>query len=278
MTSKCLQCNKPNPPSKSNRPRKYCSKKCANDYLHNLKKMEHPRYNDPTWKKAKLKRDIEIKKRLELYRWHEENSHTLSSIAKMAGISPSAVHVRKKRLGIKGFLISLPGGGQALFFNDEDANIIAHRYFEFDLKPLKKRFLTEKQKNKKRTRDRHRLRKLRKDPVFRLRNNVGGAVYNALKKQGRTKTGSTFAALPYTPKQLAEHIEKQFDENMSWENMGSYWHLDHIIPQAALPYDSFEHPNFAKCWALSNLRPLNRIENISKGSLYKGKRHKYKKK
>lgn len=102
------------------------------------------------------------------------------------------------------------------------------------------------------------------DPSFRLKENIGRAVYTTLKHNKDNKP--TFSFLPYTKEQLKEHIQNQFDQNMSWDNYGSYWHLDHIIPQDALPYDSFEHPNFLKCWSLDNLRPLEAKENIRKGN------------
>ena len=44
------------------------------------------------------------------------------------------------------------------------------------------------------------------------------------------------------------------------------WNLDHIIPQSDLPYDSMEHPNFKKCWALDNLRPYSAKQNIFDGA------------
>ncbi len=62
---------------------------------------------------------------------------------------------------------------------------------------------------------------------------------------------------------------------MTWENYGTYWSLDHIIPQSATPWDSVEHPNFKKSWALDNLQPLPRRENAVKGNIYEGKRHLY---
>ena len=121
-------------------------------------------------------------------------------------------------------------------------------------------------------------RKKNNTPERKLRNTVSNSVYSALKIGGHTKGGSTFARLPYTPAELKEHIENQFDKNMSWDNYGSYWNVDHIIPQAALIYDSLEHPNFQKCWALSNLRPLECGANASKGALYKDRRYTYNKK
>jgi hypothetical protein len=102
------------------------------------------------------------------------------------------------------------------------------------------------------------------DPLFRLKENMGRAVYTTLKHNKDNKP--TFSLLPYTKEQLKEHIQNQFDNNMTWDNYGSYWHLDHIIPQDALPYDSFEHPNFFKCWALDNLQPLEAKANIRKSN------------
>ena len=52
---------------------------------------------------------------------------------------------------------------------------------------------------------------------------------------------------------------------MNWENYGE-WHIDHIYPQSKLPYDSMEHPNFLKCWALDNLQPLWAEENRKKSN------------
>jgi len=70
----------------------------------------------------------------------------------------------------------------------------------------------------------------------------------------------------YDVDQLLDHIESQFDENMTWDNWGRgtdqyYWQIDHIIPRSDLIYDSLQHPNFIKCWSLENLRPLEATEN-----------------
>jgi len=107
------------------------------------------------------------------------------------------------------------------------------------------------------------------DPTFRLRSLVSGAVHEGLKKSSARKDNSTWKALPYTPQQLREHIENQFEEWMSWDNYGTgegKWNIDHIIPQSKLRYDSLDHPNFQKCWALENLRPMCSIENIRKSN------------
>lgn len=109
--------------------------------------------------------------------------------------------------------------------------------------------------------------KRQNDPCFRLRCNISRNISFAFRASNSSKRGeSVLKHLPYTKEQLKEHIQNQFDSNMSWDNYGSYWHLDHIVPQDALPYDSFDHPNFLKCWSLDNLRPLEAKENIRKGN------------
>jgi len=116
----------------------------------------------------------------------------------------------------------------------------------------------------RRSAKRHKER-INTDPAYKLRHNVSRMVSLALHRGGHTKGGSTFAHLPYTPQQLKEHIENQFEPWMTWDNWGE-WHIDHIIPQSALLYDSLEHPNFQKCWDLKNLRPLCAKENIYKSN------------
>jgi hypothetical protein len=102
---------------------------------------------------------------------------------------------------------------------------------------------------------------------IKLKKNTGRAVRAAIHRSEGSKEGErTFDYLPYTVEELREHLEAQFDGKMSWENYGSYWHIDHIFPQSRLPFDSLDHPNFQKCWALSNLQPLEAKANQSKGA------------
>tara|TARA_Y100000593_G_scaffold57876_1_gene107603 strand:- start:1256 stop:1930 length:675 start_codon:yes stop_codon:yes gene_type:complete len=129
-----------------------------------------------------------------------------------------------------------------------------------------------RKRNNQRRRERY-----NSDPAFRLKSNISHYVNEALRVRGKTKGGSTFDHLPYTPQDLKEHIEKQFDEHMTWENHGSYWHVDHIRPHASFNYDSLTHPDFQKCWALENLRPLEATKNRRKNSIYEGTRHYHKK-
>lgn len=152
--------------------------------------------------------------------------------------------------------------------NKESCKARNKRWREANKEKEQERGRRWREANKEKNRERKKLyeRKRRTDPFYKVRSNVSRSINHALNKRGAIKRGKTFEALPYTPKQLIEHLESQFDDQMSWENYGSYWDVDHIYPHSLLPYDSMEHPNFAKCWALENLQPLEKIENIKKSN------------
>jgi hypothetical protein len=100
------------------------------------------------------------------------------------------------------------------------------------------------------------------DINFRLKKNVSRSINRMIRKNG----DSTFNNLPYTAQELREHLEKQFDDKMTWDNYGSYWHIDHIIPHSIFRYTSMKDPAFMECWSLKNLRPLEARQNRSDGA------------
>jgi hypothetical protein len=110
-------------------------------------------------------------------------------------------------------------------------------------------------------------REKRKDPIFRLANNMSRCMYESLISQGLSKRNRHWETLVgYTLVDLKTHLEKQFTPEMNWNNYGKYWHIDHIIPRSFFKYDSLESDEFKKCWSLTNLRPLYWIDNLSKGN------------
>lgn len=153
---------------------------------------------------------------------------------------------------------------------------IDNGYYRGNCKDCEKAIKVEYRKdpiNKKQLRLYHRKYKnnrRKNDPAFRLRCDIPTIIRRSIKK--KYYNDSIWNYLPYTPIELKEHLEKQFDDKMSWDNHGTYWHIDHIIPKVAFHYDSETHPDFIKCWRLENLRPLRADENMKKSSIYNGKR------
>ena len=85
--------------------------------------------------------------------------------------------------------------------------------------------------------------------------------------------------MPYSIDDLKQHLESLWESWMNWDNYGGKsndermtWWIDHIKPHAMFNYQSLDDPQFQECWALSNLRPLEKISNIRKNAKYEEKR------
>jgi hypothetical protein len=76
--------------------------------------------------------------------------------------------------------------------------------------------------------------------------------------------------LSFTVEELSNHLEANFQPNMSWDNYGE-WHVDHIVPDSWFTYFSPEDEYFKKSWSLDNLQPMWAKDNISKGNRFAGR-------
>jgi len=132
-----------------------------------------------------------------------------------------------------------------------------------------------------RIRQKNSERKKSNDPTYRLTKYLRTSIWQTFKEKNVTYNG-LISCLNYSIHELKSHLEKQFKEDMSWENYGK-WHLDHIIPISKFNYKSQSDIEFKMCWDLENLQPLWGKENCSKNnkfddfSLYKYLLSKYEK-
>jgi hypothetical protein len=100
------------------------------------------------------------------------------------------------------------------------------------------------------------------NPQHRLNARIATRISGSLKGvKDRRKWQSL---VDYSLAVLIRHLERGCLEGMTWENYGR-WHVDHIIPLASFVFDSAEHPEFRAAWALPNLQPLWKRDNLSKG-------------
>jgi len=97
------------------------------------------------------------------------------------------------------------------------------------------------------------------DIKFRLDLRMSNGIYLSLKGK---KNGRKWSSLVgYDVNELIKHLEKQFTPEMSWDNYGTYWEIDHIIPRSYFEYIGAEDLSFKTCWSLKNLRPLEKSAN-----------------
>jgi hypothetical protein len=110
---------------------------------------------------------------------------------------------------------------------------------------------------------RERKARYRKDPRYRLDNRMGCAIWQCLRDE---KAGWRWETLVgYTLDELMAHLESQFVDGMSWYNMDE-WHIDHRVPKSLFAYETPDCPDFKRAWALTNLQPLWKLDNLKKGA------------
>lgn len=98
------------------------------------------------------------------------------------------------------------------------------------------------------------------DPTISVNRRIRSSLRAWLKGKGGL---SSKEILGYGPAELIVHIERQFVDGMSWDNMKD-WHIDHIVPLSSFVVDGPLDPTVRIAWALSNLRPLWASENLRK--------------
>ncbi len=107
------------------------------------------------------------------------------------------------------------------------------------------------------------------DIKHKLDNNICNAICTALKGK---KEGRRWKELVgYSLEDLMRHLESKFESWMNWDNYGlgaGKWNIDHIKPRSSFNYTCPEDKEFKECWSLSNLQPMETIENIKKGNKY----------
>ncbi len=114
-------------------------------------------------------------------------------------------------------------------------------------------------------------RRYANDSIFRLSKSLRSGFRSVLR--GKTKVGSAVRDLGCTLEELWIRLESMFKEGMTRENYGEVWEVDHIRPFAS--FDLEDREQLLQAVHYSNLQPMFKKENRSKGSLYNGVRVNY---
>lgn len=123
----------------------------------------------------------------------------------------------------------------------------------------KKYYAEHMESEKERTRVTH-ARLYKEDPNFKMAKTMRKRIYAAVK--GERKLGTAKELLGCDFDVFMTWIEFQFDDKMSFENQGSYWQIDHVIPCAS--FDLSDPTQQSRCFHWTNLRPMEATENNRK--------------
>lgn len=131
-------------------------------------------------------------------------------------------------------------------------------------KTRRKSFKRWLSKNRDRVNNWQRERRL-VDVNFKLRMQLRIRINDAIRSD--QKAGSAVRDLGCSIDFLRQYLEAQFQPEMSWDNHGKLWEIDHIRPLAT--FDLSVKKQFLKACHYMNLRPLLRSENLERRSEFK---------
>jgi len=115
----------------------------------------------------------------------------------------------------------------------------------------------------KNRRNQQRNKKYHNDIKYHLNCCMSSGLKKALKQKKQGRHWETLAG--FTLNDLKNHLEKQFQGGMFWNNYGR-WHIDHIFAKSWFLFKSYKDIDFKLCWSLNNLQPLWKYDNLSKNA------------
>jgi hypothetical protein len=152
---------------------------------------------------------------------------------------------------------------QRIAFEDErKAVVAAERMICWSKVPIFQYYKNHEQTKK--CRREYQAKKTKEDLVYRLRGVFRRAARRACEAGGKRKEYRSEKYLGCTVAQAKLHIQKQFKKGMSWNNYGSVWHIDHIIPLAS--WDLTKADDRMRAANILNLQPLWARDNLKKGA------------
>jgi hypothetical protein len=157
-------------------------------------------------------------------------------------------------------------------FRENNKELVAERkkkYWENLSTEKKEEFNSRKKelyhKNKyKNTKKKYVNEKLKNDNFFKLKFNIRSLIRNAFKREFTCKSKKTTEILGCTFEEFKLYLESKFDENMNWENQGTYWHMDHVVPISSAEteedvYKLNHYTNFQPLYWEDNLKKSNKL-------------------
>jgi 5-methylcytosine-specific restriction endonuclease McrA len=114
--------------------------------------------------------------------------------------------------------------------------------------------LTQEQKEIRKQQLTQNARKRRNDPKVRLKEAIRTRIYNNIRNN---KNYTTIEYLGCSINEYKQYLENQFTPEMNWDNWGSYWEIDHIIPISK--GGSFHYTNTQPLWKTENRKKSNKL-------------------
>lgn len=107
--------------------------------------------------------------------------------------------------------------------------------------------------------------KNKNNPQYKLRQNISSRIYDALKKNYKKSKTSELLGCKIDFYKL--YLESLFFPEMTWENYGKIWEIDHIIPCSK--FDLLDLESQKQCFNYMNTEPRFKTTTIAEAFGYK---------
>ena len=169
--------------------------------------------------------------------------------------------IRNKKTGTRHSMCKQYLRDYAKKYRTENKELVRENQQDWYAKTGKDWKKTYEKENKEYIKERDRAR-YKTDEQYRMKKILRSRFKKTMKKQKKYKS-----ILGYLGMQLEDFlkwIEFQFDDDMSWNNQGIYWEIDHVIPCSY--YNLLDKEDVKKCFHWTNMRPLSKVDNNTKSN------------
>ena len=159
-----------------------------------------------------------------------------------------------------------------LSYYDNNKEKVRERYDKEKQKELNQKYYQENKDKINKRKRKHEKDKLKNNDLYKLSYGIRRNINLSIKGRGYTKKSKTTEILGCSFIEFKEHIEKQFESWMTWENKGLYngelnygWDIDHKIPLSK----AMTEEDVIKLNHYTNLQPLcsNFNRDIKRGNV-----------
>lgn len=130
-------------------------------------------------------------------------------------------------------------------------------FYKINKQKIIKKTSVYSKNNKDKINERERNRR-KNDINYRLSSTIRNRIRGMIKGTSKRAVNE----LGCTLEEYRKYLEQRFTPEMSWDNHGNYWHIDHIFPLSKFNLDNPEE--FLLACNYTNTQPLEAKENITK--------------
>jgi len=244
----------------------YICKECSKEYSRKNKERDSNR-NKKYYKENKEKIDLRNKK------YREDNNYTkkyysknkkdiLSKNKKYYNNNKEEILLQKKEYAENNKDEIKQTKRKRYLKNKESVIETAKIYYKNNkdkINEAKRKYYLKNKKSIVRRVCEYERNRIKTDPLFKMKRYLRTRTYIAFKNKGYRKTSKTQEMLGIDWEVAKQHIERQFNKGMNWNNYGE-WHIDHIIPLSSASTSE----RLKELCHYTNLQPLWAEDNLSK--------------